>query len=573
MNIDTRDRSSVKGQRRLRGLARWVTGVFAVAACAACLEPASAEEAPAASTTPGIPMPLGVDDAGSAIPLFNDSREQQVFEDIGFDFLSYHLGRMALASEVAQLDAWARKTGHDYILNNEGGQREQGDAKLYRKPGLFFQFPKDLVEVCRSSPHFLGICYDELDHGIMNGAWITILDNKYAPYFYDASGDTLQQAYESNVHNVGVLMDTQYPGFAANARQPGKRPIVCGEYVFPVLNHLLARGGIVPAPKYLKESMTPVTAAVALGAAKQYGLPYWPCLDLWGSTYPGHSPQELWSSLLFSYWTGAERAYVENLGCDGTNVLYKGSLYVKAAKGVVLSPWGEVVKAFKRDYMPQHPRNVSSREFNPEIVIVRFEDSDWGQEKTGNWISGYLYGVPDLKPDPETRYWFKIWNVISHGTTPLGALNYNTLSLGQPYRFFFPANNVAVYDHLASDPDLYRTARLVFLSGKMVSPECMATLSRLVDQNGLTVVTPPRLAPADMQARAAAPCAVVEQGKGRWILTDDVTHENVVALLKPYLGRPDEMRFTFGTTDVVFTAPHPAEPIRVDVKTPGRMGG
>ncbi len=508
-------------------------------------------------------MPLGVDDGCSPIRIYDNPREQQVFDEIGFDFLSYHLEPADLAEGISKLDAWARRTGHDYIINSEGGVRARGDESLFRKPGLFFQLPKDLVEFCRSSPRFLGICYDELDHCIMNGAWITILEGKYAPCLYDASGDSLEQAYAGNSHNLSVLMDTQYPGFAENARQRGKTPVICGEYVFPVLNHLLARAGIVPTPKYLKESITPVTAAVALGAAKQYNLPYWTCLDLWCAEYPGHSPQDLWASLLFSYWTGAERAYIENLGGDGTNFLFKGSLYVKAANGIELSPWGEVAKEFRQNYLPTHRRTFSSRDFEPEIIIIHFDDSDWGQEKTSTYITGYLYGAPDLKPDPQTQYWFKIWNVISHGKTPLLALNFNNLSMGKPYRFFFPANNVAVYDHLAADPELYRSARLVFLTGKMISPACMATLEQFVCEQGLTVVTTTHLAPEGMQHDSSSPYTIVSKGKGRWIVTDNVMDEGVVSLVKPYLGKPDELRYVFGNTEVIFAAPHPAEPIKV----------
>ena len=511
-------------------------------------------------------MPLGVDDAGSRIPIYDNPKEEQVFEEIGFDFLSKHIGGSSLSEKVTKLDAWARRTGHDYILNNEGCTRERNDENIYQKPGLFFQLPRDLVEICSSSPYCLGIVYDEVAHCMMNGAWITIRQGTYAPYFYDAAGDTLEQAYAGNMYNLAKLMEKQYPGFAENARRPGKRPVICGEYVFPVLNHLLARAGIVPVPKYLKESVTPVTAAVALGAAKQYNLPYWACIDLWGGQYPGHSPQDLWSSLIFAYWTGAERAYIENLGCDGTNSFYKGSLYVKSAPGVKLSPWGEVAKEFRRNYLPSHPRSVSSRNFGPEIIIVRFPDSDWGQEKTGTWITGHLYGAPNLKPDPQTRYWFKIWNVITHGTTSLIAVNYNNLSMAEPFRFFFPANNVAVYDHLASDPDLYRSARLVFLTGKQISPECMATIERLVCERGLSVVTTTNLAPEDIRYQSCSPYAMVARGKGRWIVTDDVLHQDVVSLLKPYLGQPDEMRFVFGKTEVVFTSPHPAQPISVTMK-------
>jgi hypothetical protein len=151
--------------------------------------------------------------------------------------------------------------------------------------------------------------------------------------------------------------------------------------------------------------------------------------------------------------------------------------------------------------------------------------------------------------------------VISHGVIPLTALNYNT-PLGIPYRVLFPANNVAVYDHTASDPALYRTARLVFLVGKQVTPECLATL-RGLSEAGLTVVSTRRLAPPEMAQVGAEGYAVHATGAGRWIVTDDVTLPAVRELVAPYLGGPDELRYVFGDTEVVFTAPE--DPARVQV--------
>ena len=55
-----------------------------------------------------VSMPWGVDDAGSAKPIFDDPNAQRAFDEMGFDFLSYHLGRLPLPDETKQVDAWAR---------------------------------------------------------------------------------------------------------------------------------------------------------------------------------------------------------------------------------------------------------------------------------------------------------------------------------------------------------------------------------------------------------------------------------------------------------------------------------
>lgn len=511
----------------------------------------------AASGAAPNPMPVGVDEAGSPVCVSEDPAAQDAFEQIGFAFLVCHLWGAPAVEQIERLDRWAAPRGYGFLINNENSPagREPGDPAVYRRPGGFFQPPRAYVERCLASPHFLGFCFDECEHWVCNGTWVTA-GRPFEPHFYDAEGDTLQGAYAGNLHNLEVLMARVFPGFSDRARVPGAAPIVGTENVFPILQHLFARAGMVQMPKLLKETITPVTLAMAMGAARQYGVQHWTSIDLWGLPgYPGHTPEELRSALLLSYWTGAERTYIENFA-------YRGSLYTARDGRAELSPYGEVAREFIREYLPHHPRGFRFAEFSPEIVIVRFPDSDWGQENPGPWIRRNLYGAGNLTPDAETRYWLKIWHVLSHGTIPPLALNYNT-PLGIPYRVLFPGNNIAVYDHLAADPGLFRGVRLVFLTGKEVSSACLETLRGQVEA-GLTVVSTRRLAPPEFAAETPDGYAVHSSGAGRWIVTDDVTLPAVRSLLAPWLGRPDELRYVFGDTEVVFTAPE--DPNRVQVR-------
>lgn len=494
-------------------------------------------------------MLVGVDDAGSKKPLFEDPSAISAFEQIGFDFLVHHIHGEMTSEEFGRAEQWANKYKRSYFMNleNSSAARALCASPLYKKPGGFFRPSKESVAEFSASPQFLGVIYDEAEHWSTNGVSVTMGETRFLPHFYDAEGGTLEQAYEGNVHNTRTLMNDSYPGLADNARKPGSYPIVGTENVFPIMQHIFAEAGMVQMPKLLKETMTPVTIAMTMGAAKQYGVRYWTSIDLWGTTgYPSHAPEELRSALLFSYWTGAENTYIENLA-------YKDSLYSVENGEAKLSAYGKVAQSFINEYLPAHTRSISFGDFAPEIIIVRFEDTSWGQLERQYWIRPWLYGTSNLSRDEQTDYWLKIWNVVSHGVIPPTGLNWNT-SIDIPFRFFIPSNNTAVYDHTASNPQLYEAAKLVFLTGKTISTECMATLKKLV-KRGLTVVTTADLAPKGMTLRADAAYAEYKSGLGKWIVTDDVTDPSVKAMLAPFLGNPEEMRYVFGTTEVIFTAP------------------
>jgi CheY-like chemotaxis protein len=96
--------------------------------------------------------------------------------------------------------------------------------------------------------------------------------------------------------------------------------------------------------------------------------------------------------------------------------------------------------------------------------------------------------------------------------------------------------------------------------------DCLATLERLVRQEGLCVTTPPRLAPVRLRDHATAPFSEIRDGKGCWILTADVTHPEVLHRLEPFLGRPDQLRYVFGRTEVIFSQPNPAGTVEVSLR-------
>ena len=102
-------------------LAAWVSvGVVAAAAPAESVMKAQPQT-----------MLLGVDDAGSPGPVYADAKAEEAFDRIGFDFLSHHLRAWRpLVGDVHKVDAWARRTGHGYILNSEGSFATPGDPAV-----------------------------------------------------------------------------------------------------------------------------------------------------------------------------------------------------------------------------------------------------------------------------------------------------------------------------------------------------------------------------------------------------------------------------------------------------------
>ena len=544
-----------------------------LAAFVASRESDSGSLAAEQTSKPDFAMPLGVDDAGNRKPIFADPAMAEAFERMGFDFLMMHIwrgnapGTKLGIEHIDALNKWADDTGHEYIVNIENTIRPRGQHPDFRRPGSFFQPTPDWLERCMSSPHFKGVCYDEAEHWTTNGVDVTSgvgAHEKFRPHFFDAEGGTLEEAYEGNLHNLNVLRKSLFDFDPASWRALDK-PMIRTEHVFPILFPLFARSGAAPHPKFLKEAALPVAAAVALGACLQYDAPYVPCLDLWGprpprgsrEEWPYHTPEELRSALLFSYWTGAHASYIENIN-------YKDALYHVVDGKPELTDWGNVARDFRREYMPQHPRRVLAQQLRPSIAIVRFPDSDWGQVKRHH-IRQNLYGASNLVPDGTTRGWLRVWSLLTHGVLPGTGLTWHADGFGMRYRLFMPANNVVVYDHLADDPRLYESVRLVILLGTQIPEPTLNTVAEHVRNGGVAAIVP-RLAPKRIRERFVGSTVAIPEGHGKWVLFTDAADPRLKESLAPYLGSPDELRYRFGETDVVFTAPDDLGQLRVQVR-------
>ncbi|MDX9792813.1 MAG: hypothetical protein RBU24_04865 [Kiritimatiellia bacterium] len=458
--------------------------------------------------------------------------------------------------EVQALDAACKQAGIGFVLNQE--------ITNYSKEGTFVDAKGrdllahadgthrlDLTGAClqglKRLPAFCGVLYDEMEHGQLrrhmntNGGSDDANTWRVHPVFAATDGMTVEQAYEAIVHGA--------QGVAQQYRGAGVIPM--SEHVFPVLLHALARAGFDPGVKFMKEGIDPVFAAIGIGAARQYGRAFCAEPDLWGlsgflphppaqqtTVFPGHPPQEFRASLLYAYWLGSSRIFVEDAG---------GLLSLREENGQASyepTEHGKVFAWFATDYVPRHPRPHTFRDMRPEVAIVRLDDSCWGQR--GTWLPDALLGAANLPTTPASAAWFGIWEVLTHGHTRAEGISFHQPAYrGQAHDFFCPLRGVVVYDHLVEGPML-AGLKLIWLTGVAISPRTRDAVQTWVRGGGLCV-TPATLAPATLTNRSG----LVVDGTGRWLVTDDVHSEVVRQAVAPFLGRPDEIRYRFGTRTLI----------------------
>jgi len=179
------------------------------------------------------------------------------------------------------------------------------------------------------------------------------------------------------------------------------------------------------------------------------------------------------------------------------------------------------------------------RDLRPEVAVVRFPDSCWGQAES--WLPDALYGAENLKTTPETAAWFGLWHLLTHGKVHAEGLSYHGKSYrGMKHDFFCPLRGAVVYDHLAGAKDV-ENVKLVFLTGVEVSPPTLEAVRDFVRRGGLCVALP-HLAPAGLGGRAGR----LKDGAGSWLLTESFRAEEVREAVAPHLGPPDEIRYRFG---------------------------
>ena len=187
---------------------------------------------------------------------------------------------------------------------------------------------------------------------------------------------------------------------------------------------------------------------------------------------------------------------------------------------------------------PRAPAPYTFRDIRPEIAIVRFDDSYWGQDYS--WTPKYLYGGKD-RADPASKAWIDIWNLLTHGqTSKLGISFHNGGWEGRPHDFFCALNNVVVYDHLVEKKHL-KDVKLIFLTGIAVSDQTQDAVAGAVKE-GAVCISLPTLAPGGSRQGPGRSGRQGQMGAARdYVLSDEARKEAAA-----FLGKPDEIRYRFG---------------------------
>jgi hypothetical protein len=507
---------------------------------------------------------IGIDNSGDKTKP-GDFFNPVAMDSLGVDFVVFHYRgpKGTVADEALKME----KLGNDFqkanlkvVVNVECGnwalemKSTDGHEWVSQAGNLhLFKFPEPVLKSLARPEAVWGIQYDELEHSqITRNLSITLKHpGVELVSLAEPTGMDFKAADNAVYQGAKSLVD--------ECKRDGARKVLT-EHVWPVLFHNFARAGITPVYKQMKENWSNLWASCAMGACLQYDQELWACLDFWHyNNFPGHSAEELWSNLLFAYWSGVDKAYVESIG--------RHTYATDNNDNLTLKERGRVLSRFVKEYVPENPRPYTFRDLEPEVAIIRFDDTEWGQgpntycsvdydgQKVNLYWKDWLFGAYDLRTSPESEEWMKAWHTITHGVVKKESLSWNAGNIyeGMDYRCFAPANSVVVFDDSVTKKHL-GSVKLAFLCGLFMSRETLEDVGELVHQCGLVVVTSKRFAPKEFVSHYSSGTKEFIDGKGKWIITDDMAGDDLKRLVSPRIGNDNEIVFRFkGNRKVVMT--------------------
>ena len=489
---------------------------------------------------------LGPQDPQPAVEAF-----MELLRSLGADLYLHHVMPDAVETDRF-LDAIER-FDVDFLLGNEYGNINgpYGDA-LNR-----YDVPDSCVAKAARSARFQGLLYDETEH-------LQLHPSMYLDYHPEEAARGRRRHQWANVDGLTLQESEDAVTDAVEARREayGRHVEMYGEHVFPTMFHALARGGMNPCPKVLKEEFASAQLATALGAARQYGRKLGVCVDFWGQDvgtwftriwgFPGHSPAEYRSALELAYLFAPDLLFTENVDVLARNT----------PRGFERTEFGDVLHDFTHRFVPAHPLAHHHSQCDPDVVLIRSDDTEWGGEE-------HPYGNDALTFDYRSRTPFKAFHMLSRGSLPANGIltflpQYTYHSGFYPrtdetmgvlplergvdpgratgtHRLFHPLPNVLVLDERA-DGAAIGNPGLILLVGSRMTPRCLSAVAEKV-RDGATCIAMRWLVPP---ARDLS----WKDGAGRWIVVDDLECAVVQEAVRPFLGEPGVWRQRFGDVEV-----------------------
>ncbi len=462
---------------------------------------------------------------------------------LGADFYVHHV--LPGADDRAMFRDLAA-AGIDVVLGNEYGNINGPHAAGTNR----FDIPAETIRAAAEAGCLAGVVYDEPEHLQINAA--QYLRDAFLPHFGATDGTTPDEALAIIEQTVRQIAEA-VPAAAAS-------PVpVLAEHVFPVLFHALARAGMTPTPKVMKESFQPLQLATALGASVQYDRQLWICADLWGPDtgpwftrapgLPGHSPAEFASALRMAYLFSPTALFVENID---------PLLHHRGAGSFARTEFGDVWQEFVDDFVPAHPLPWHHGDAVADIALIHADDSDFGRGERP-------FGNRRAAAPETSQSVFAAWHLISHGSIPahgscMHAPGYAfprhrlddlpradfPLIGGVPdatrtHGLFHPARSVLVFDETVDDVRL-GDPELIIVAGSRL-PAATAAMVRARAEAGAVVAIASWLAPRQWRRGGRV-------GSGHWIVFDDLLSDETVGRLTPFLGAPDVWTQRFGSHEV-----------------------
>lgn len=491
-------------------------------------------------TGTGIPIP-------SQDPPLTPARFTELLRELGAAFYVHH--QVPAHTDVAAMLSDLSAAGIDLVLGNEYGNINGPFA-----PGTNrYDIDPEIVREAAATGRLVGILYDEPEHLQIHADQYR--RDAHLPHFGQTEGLASEQAIAVIDAAARAILDgiDRATDAAGAARVP-----VLSEQVFPVMFHTLARAGLTPVPKVMKESFQPLQLGTALGAALQHDRQLWVCADLWGPDigpwqtrapgFPGHSPAEFASALRLAHHFSPARLFVENID---TLVRHRGGGHVEATEH------GEVWREFALDWVPRNPPSWSHRDARPDIALVHADDSDFGR-------GARPFGNRQASAPETARTVFAAWHALSHGQLPDAGscmhipgfdfprhelntvprpdfpLTHGAATPSHTHGLFQAVRGVIAYDEHV-DPDMLADAGLIVVAGSRLPHTTLAGLRALAGK-GATVLIPSWLCGPHRGS--------TRLGVGLWIVYDTFDDPDAQEAIAAHSGAPDLWTQRFGEQEL-----------------------